>query len=156
MLQDKIKAWAQGAGVQGDLAAICSDPKTNEFLLKELTATGKEGKLKVGMEIPKAEEIKATAQPATEAEARLYYTLNPQPFQTDARIVGRQIVVADRAKAESLLAQARGGADFAALASANSTEFKDRGGALGPLEGGSPRPVAQVALPAEVGVAAFA
>jgi parvulin-like peptidyl-prolyl isomerase len=104
----------------------------------------------------KAEEIKATAQPATDAEARLYYTLNPQPFQTDARIVGRQIVVADRAKAERLLAQARGGADFAALASANSTEFKDRGGALGPLEGGSPRPVAQVALPAEVGVAAFA
>jgi hypothetical protein len=49
LLQDKIKAWAQGAGVQGDLAAICRDPKTNEFLLKDLTATGKEGKLKVGM-----------------------------------------------------------------------------------------------------------
>ena len=49
LLQDKIKAWAQGAGVQGDLAAICRDPKTNDFLLKDLTATGKEGKLKVGM-----------------------------------------------------------------------------------------------------------
>ena len=49
LLQDKIKAWAQGAGVQGDLAAICRDPKTNEFLLKDLTATGKEGKLKVGV-----------------------------------------------------------------------------------------------------------
>ena len=48
LLQDKIKAWAQGAGVQGDLAAICRDPKTNDFLLKDLTATGKEGKLKVG------------------------------------------------------------------------------------------------------------
>jgi hypothetical protein len=49
LLQEKIKAWAAGAGVQGDLAAICKDPKTNEFLLKELTATGKEGKLKVGL-----------------------------------------------------------------------------------------------------------
>ncbi|MBB5235272.1 peptidyl-prolyl cis-trans isomerase [Deinococcus budaensis] len=104
----------------------------------------------------KIEEIKKTAQPATDAEARLHYDLNPEGFQTDARIVGRQIVVGDKAKAERLLAEVKGGADFAALASANSTEFKDRGGALGPIENGAPRPVAQVALPGEVGAAAFA
>ncbi|MEF2280287.1 peptidyl-prolyl cis-trans isomerase [Deinococcus sp. YIM 134068] len=104
----------------------------------------------------KVEELQKTAAPATDAEARLYYDLNPQAFRTEARVVGRQIVVADEAKAKALLAQARGGADFAQLASANSTEFKDRGGALGPVENGSPRPVAQVALPAEVGAAAFA
>jgi hypothetical protein len=50
-MQEKIKAWAQGAGVQGDLAAICKDPRTNDFLMKELTATGKEGKLKVGFAV---------------------------------------------------------------------------------------------------------
>ncbi|WP_102126898.1 peptidylprolyl isomerase [Deinococcus planocerae] len=104
----------------------------------------------------KVEELQKTAAPATDAEAKAYYDLNPQAFQSDPRIVGRQIVVADRAKAQSLLTQARGGADFAQLASQNSTEFKDRGGALGPIENGAPRPVAQVALPAEVGTAAFA
>ncbi|EYB68718.1 PpiC-type peptidyl-prolyl cis-trans isomerase [Deinococcus phoenicis] len=104
----------------------------------------------------KVEELQKAVQPATDAEARLYYDLNPQLFQSDARIVGREIVVADEAKARSLLAQVKGGADFAQLASQNSTEFKDRGGALGPVENGSPRAVAQVALPSEVGAAAFA
>ncbi|QLG09361.1 peptidyl-prolyl cis-trans isomerase [Deinococcus sp. D7000] len=104
----------------------------------------------------KVDALKAAVPAPTDAEAQLYYTLNPEAFQSDARIVGRQIVVADEAKAKALLAQARGGADFAALASANSSEFKDRGGALGPVESGAPRPVAQVALPAEVGAAAFA
>ncbi|WP_192930834.1 peptidylprolyl isomerase [Deinococcus sp. AJ005] len=104
----------------------------------------------------KVEELKKAAPAPTDAEAKLYYDLNPEAFQSDARIQGRQIVVADKAKAAALLAQAKGGADFAALASANSTEFKDRGGALGPIENGVPRPVALVALPAEVGAAAFA
>ncbi|UQN05638.1 peptidylprolyl isomerase [Deinococcus sp. QL22] len=104
----------------------------------------------------KVDSIKATAAPATDAESQLYYTLNKDNFVSDARIVGRQIVVADEAKAKSLLAQVKAGGDFAALATANSTENKDRGGALGPLENGAPRPVAQVALPAEVGTAAFA
>ncbi len=104
----------------------------------------------------KVDELKKATPAPTDAEAKLYYDLNPEAFQSDARIVGRQIVVADEAKAKALLAQARGGADFAALASANSSEFKDRGGALGPIENGAPRPVAQVALPAEVGTAAFA
>lgn len=104
----------------------------------------------------KVEQIKEAAPAPTEAEVRLYYDLNPESFQTDARIVGRQIVVADKAKAEALLRQIRGGADFAALARQNSSEFADRGGALGPIENGQPRPVAQVALPSEVGAAAFA
>ena len=52
--------------------------------------------------------------------------------------------------------QLKSGADFAALASANSTEFKDRGGALGPVTNGKPAAVAQATLPSEVGAAAFA
>lgn len=105
----------------------------------------------------KVESLQKDVPAATDAEAQAYYDLNQNQYQSDARIVGREIVVADRAKADALLTQARAsGADFAALASANSTEFKDRGGALGPIENGSPRPVAQVALPTEVAAAAFA
>ncbi|MFC3835609.1 MULTISPECIES: peptidylprolyl isomerase [Deinococcus] len=106
----------------------------------------------------KTDELKKAVPAATDAEAKLYYDLNPQAFQSDARIVGRQIVVSDKAKATALLAQAKGGADFAKLASDNNAagDFKDRGGALGPIENGAPRPVAQVALPTEVGPAAFA
>lgn len=48
-LQGKIQEWAKGAGVTAtDLADICKDPKTSDFLLKELNTTGREGKLKVG------------------------------------------------------------------------------------------------------------
>ncbi|THF85896.1 peptidyl-prolyl cis-trans isomerase [Deinococcus sp. KSM4-11] len=106
----------------------------------------------------KVEDLKKAAPAATDAEVKAYYDLNPQAFQSDARIVGRQIVVSDKAKAAALLAQVKGGADFAQLASTNNAaaDFKDRGGALGPIENGAPRPVAQVALPTEVGPAAFA
>ncbi|PNY80494.1 peptidylprolyl isomerase [Deinococcus koreensis] len=106
----------------------------------------------------KLDELKKAVPAATEAEAKQYYDLNPQAFQSDARIVGRQIVVTDKAKAAALLAQVRAGADFAKLAGENNAaaDFKDRGGALGPIENGAPRPVAQVALPTEVGPAAFA
>ncbi|MFC4639722.1 peptidylprolyl isomerase [Deinococcus hohokamensis] len=104
----------------------------------------------------KVEELRKAVPAATDAEAKLYYDLNPDKFQSEARIVARQIRVDDEKKARSLLAQLKGGADFAALAKANSTEFAERGGALGPIENGKPRPVAQVALPSEVGTAAFA
>ncbi len=103
----------------------------------------------------KLADIKAKAPAATDAEAKTYFDLNKDKFQTDARIVGRQIVVANEAKAKELLAAARKGDDFAKLASANSLENKDRGGALGPLENGVPRPVASVALPPVVAAAAF-
>jgi len=104
----------------------------------------------------KAKAIQDAAPKPTDAQLQLYYQLNPQAFQNDARIVGREIVVATKAKADALLAQLKGGSDFAALATANSLENKERGGALGPVENGAPRAVAQVALPTEVGAAAFA
>ncbi|WP_240738150.1 peptidylprolyl isomerase [Deinococcus fonticola] len=104
----------------------------------------------------KVEEIEKSVPAATDAELRTYYDLNKEQFKTDPQIVGRQIVVADKAKAEALLRQLKGGADFARLASENSSEFKERGGALGPIENGSPKPVASVVLPGEVAAAAFA
>lgn len=104
----------------------------------------------------KIKQIQDAAPKATEAEAKQYYDLHPEAFQSEPRIVGRLIAVSDQKKAQDLLAQAKGGADFAKLAGANSLEYKERGGALAPIENGQPRPVAQVALPAEVGAAAFA
>lgn len=93
---------------------------------------------------------------ATDSELQEYYDLNPDQFQSEAKIVGREIVVSDKAKAEALLAQLKGGADFSTLATQNSLEFKDRGGALGPVKDGKPSPVSQAALPTSVGAAAFA
>ena len=104
----------------------------------------------------KAKAIQDAAPKPTDAQLQLYYRLNAASFQNDPRIVAREIVVATMAKADSLLTQLKGGGDFAALATANSLENKERGGALGPVENGAPRAVAQVALPTEVGTAAFA
>lgn len=104
----------------------------------------------------KIEELKKATPAATDAEIQTYYDLNKEQFRSEARIVGRSIVVADEAKARALLVQARGGADFAALASQNSLENKERGGALGPIENGAPRAVTAAVLPTEVSTAAFA
>lgn len=104
----------------------------------------------------KVDAIEKATPAATETELRAYYDLHQDEFKTEPQIVARQIVVADKAKAENLLKQVQGGADFAALASANSLENKDRGGALGPIENGSPKPVPAVLLPGEVSAAAFA
>lgn len=122
-----------------------------------LTDSGFRTQVKQQLAYDKKLEQLRTATPApTDAELRAYYDLNRSSYQSAPQIVGRQIVVTDKAKAAGLLAQARGGADFAALATANSTEGKDRGGALAPLENGQPRPVVQATLPTEVGAAAFA
>ncbi|WP_291423823.1 peptidyl-prolyl cis-trans isomerase [Deinococcus sp.] len=104
----------------------------------------------------KVDALKAAAPAATEAEAKAYFGLNRDQYQTEAQIVGREIVVTDKAKADDLLKQLKGGADFARLAGEHSTENKDRGGALGPLENGAPKPVSRVVIPTDVAAAAFA
>ncbi len=110
-----------------------------------------------GLAIQKQQKAITDAAPkASDAQLKEFYTLNSDQYKDEARIIGREIVVADKAKADALLAQLKGGSDFAALASTNSSEFKDRGGALGPVTNGKPAPVAQVALPTDVGAAAFA
>ncbi|AZI42109.1 peptidyl-prolyl cis-trans isomerase [Deinococcus psychrotolerans] len=110
-----------------------------------------------GLAIQKKQKSIADAAPkATEAQIKQFYSLNKDQFRDEARIIGREIVVADKAKATALLAQLKGGSDFATLARENSTEFKDRGGALGPVTGDKPAAVTQVALPPEVSAAAFA
>ncbi|KAL5219703.1 hypothetical protein ABZP36_024416 [Zizania latifolia] len=39
-----LELWAESNGVTGDFASICEDPKAKEFMLGELTKTGKEKK----------------------------------------------------------------------------------------------------------------
>ena len=113
--------------------------------------------VKSGLAIQKKQKAIADAAPkATDTQLTQFYKLNPDQYKAEARVVGREIVVDTKAKAEALLGQLKGGSDFAALATKNSSEFKDRGGALGPVTGGKIAPVTQVALPGPVGEAAFA
>ena len=93
----------------------------------------------------------------TDEEIQTYYEANQSSYQSEPRITARDIVVADKDKADALYAQALTGADFAALARENSTERAEQGGALGAAEGESaPQPVTSVALPTAVSQAAFA
>ena len=93
----------------------------------------------------------------TDAEVQTYFDANRDAYQTEPRITAREIVVAEKAKADELYAQALAGADFAALARENSSEHADQDGALGASEGTSePQPVTSVALPTAVSDAAFA
>lgn len=103
----------------------------------------------------KSEELRKATPAPDEAELRAYFDLNREQYRTEAQIVGRQIVVSDKAKAGRLLEQVKAGANFAQLATEHSEQNKDRGGALAPLEGGSPRPILRAALPTPVADAAF-
>lgn len=105
----------------------------------------------------RVKQITDAAPKPTDAQLQMYYQLHQDEYQTDPRVRARLISVADQAKAKSLLAQLKGGADFAQLASANSLDYKDRGGAVAAVTGGKVTPVTEAALqPAEVGAAAFA
>lgn len=114
----------------------------------------KDMRSQIAFERKSEELLKATPAP-DEAELRAYFDLNREQYRTEAQIVGRQIVVSDKAKAGRLLEQVKAGANFAQLATEHSEQNKDRGGALAPLEGGSPRPILRAALPTPVADAAF-
>lgn len=51
--QDALKAWAETAGISGDFASLCQEPKAVEHILAELSSIGKQDKLK-GFEMIKA------------------------------------------------------------------------------------------------------
>lgn len=55
---DAIKSWAAGAGITGDMAALCANEKVKAHVLQELTGTGKAERLK-GFEIVKAVHLVA-------------------------------------------------------------------------------------------------
>ncbi len=105
----------------------------------------------------KVKQITDAAPKPTDAQLQMYYQLHQSEYKADPRVRARLISVNDQKKASALLAQLKGGADFAQLASANSLDYKDRGGAVAAVTGGKVTPVTQAALqPAEVATAAFA
>lgn len=92
----------------------------------------------------------------SEAEVAGFYELNKDNYQSEEKIKARVIVLDDAKKAEEILAQAKAGEDFAALAKEHSLERADRNGALGAAEGSTdPQPVGRAALPTAVASAAF-
>lgn len=103
----------------------------------------------------KLDEIKSQVEKPTTEELELLYKLNKDQYQSAPKIIGRQIVVKDKSKADKLLQQAKAGENFASLAREHSLEFKDRGGALGPIKDGKPKAVERAALPDLIANAAF-
>lgn len=92
----------------------------------------------------------------SDAEVQAYYESHLSSYQSEERILAREIVVADKDLAERLRREALAGADFATLARENSLELADRDGAIGAAGGETePKPVGRPALPTVVANAAF-
>lgn len=92
----------------------------------------------------------------TDEEIEAYYLANSATYQSEPRILARQIVVADVEFARDLRERVLAGASFAELAAEHSLELADRQGALGAQAGETePRPVSRPALPTAVANAAF-
>uniref|UniRef100_A0ACD5VXQ7 Uncharacterized protein n=1 Tax=Avena sativa TaxID=4498 RepID=A0ACD5VXQ7_AVESA len=51
--KEALESWAAGNGISGDFEALCENPKAKEYILAELSKTGKEKKLK-GFEFVRA------------------------------------------------------------------------------------------------------
>ncbi|WP_337867841.1 peptidyl-prolyl cis-trans isomerase [Meiothermus sp.] len=102
------------------------------------------------------EDIQKKAEP-TEEEMRLYFELNRDQYKNEERVQARQIVLDDKATADKIYAEVTAaGADFAAIAKANSKLNAEQGGALGAEAGKSePGPVTRVVFPNAVADAVF-
>lgn len=102
------------------------------------------------------EELRKKVEP-TEEEMRLYFELNRDQYKNEERVQARQIVLDDKATADKIYAEVSApGADFAAIARANSKLNADQGGALGAEAGKSePGPVTRVVFPNAVADAVF-
>ncbi len=91
-----------------------------------------------------------------EEEARFFFELHKAQYAPEDKVLARQIVVEDKALAEKLLKELRGGADFAKLAKKYSKVGAEEGGALGAQPGSSePGPVTRVVFPEAVANAVF-
>lgn len=43
--KEALESWAEGNGISGDFEALCENPKAKEYILGELSKTGKEKKV---------------------------------------------------------------------------------------------------------------
>jgi parvulin-like peptidyl-prolyl isomerase len=88
---------------------------------------------------------------------RFYFEAHQENYKTEPRVQARQIVVDDKKVAEEVLAKAKAGEDFTALAKKYSKVGAEQGGALGAAPGESaPKPVTKVVFPEKVAEAVFA
>ncbi len=92
----------------------------------------------------------------SDAEVQAYFESHRSAYQSEEKILARQLVVADKDLAENLRRQVLAGADFATIARENSLELADRDGAVGAAAGSTePQAVGRPALPTVVANAAF-
>jgi parvulin-like peptidyl-prolyl isomerase len=153
-IRDAVEEFRVSRGVAGRandsqyLAVIAGSGFTDEtfrlYLAQQLRQGKWEAELIDGVDV-------------TDAEVEAYYLANDERYQTEERILARQIVLATRDEAEAVRAQLTAGADAAAIAREVSLERADRDGALGAGAGETePRAVGRPALPTAVATAAFA
>ncbi|AEV17116.1 hypothetical protein TCCBUS3UF1_20780 [Thermus sp. CCB_US3_UF1] len=162
--QDAARVRVGSAEVRKEVDRIreqfgLKDKKAYEQFLNQVGYTDAQlrGEVKTQLQIQKRlEQIRSGAKPTPE-EVRLYFETHRDTYKGEDRVKARQIVVDDKKLAEELLAKAKAGEDFAALAKAHSKVGAEQGGALGAAPGEStPKPVTKVVFPEKVAEAVFA
>jgi parvulin-like peptidyl-prolyl isomerase len=135
------------------------DKKAYEQFLNQVGYTDAQlrAEIKAQLQIQKRlEQVRSSAKPTPE-EVRFYFEAHQENYKTEPRVQARQIVVDDKKVAEEVLAKAKAGEDFTALAKKYSKVGAEQGGALGAAPGESaPKPVTQVVFPEKVAEAVFA
>lgn len=135
------------------------DKKAYEQFLNQIGYTDAQlrAEIKAQLQIQKRlEQVRSSAKPTPE-EVRFYFEAHQENYKTEPRVQARQIVVDDKKVAEEVLAKAKAGEDFTALAKKYSKVGAEQGGALGAAPGESaPKPVTKVVFPEKVAEAVFA
>lgn len=162
--QDAARVRVGSAEVRKELDRIreqfgLKDKKAYEQFLNQVGYTDAQlrAEIKTQLQIQKRlDQVRSAAKPTPE-EVRFYFEVHQENYKGEARVRARQIVVDDKKLAEELLAKAKAGEDFAALAKAHSKVGAEQGGALGAAPGESePKPVTKVVFPEKVAEAVFA